>query len=68
MQKEDFEFININLNVRVELSNRKKNIADKPSFYLYGTILRVSDDAIVFKTDQKTSILRMCDIKSVVEW
>jgi len=59
MQKEDFDYINKNLNVRIELT---------PGFFLYGTILRVSDDSIVFKTDQKTSILRMTDIKSVLEW
>jgi hypothetical protein len=59
MQKEDFEYFENISNVKLVLKNE---------FTLYGTILRVSDDCIVFKTSQKTSILPMSDILKVLEW
>jgi len=58
MQKEDFVFFE-NLNVKLEL---------KTGYALFGTILRVSDDCLVFQTNQKTSILPMSDILRVLEW
>lgn len=58
MQKEDLEFF-LGRNVKLEL---------KTFFALYGEILKVSDDCLIFKTRQKTSIIRFEDIASVLEW
>ena len=59
MEKEDFQFFEEISNVKIEL---------KTGFALFGEILRVSNDCIVFQTKQKTSIIPMSDILRVLEW
>lgn len=62
MQKEDIEYITPNTPVKIAF----KTNTGRP-FFLVGIILRVSDDCIVFKTDQKTSILPIDTILEVKE-
>ena len=58
MRKEDFEFF----------EGKPLKLVLKPNeFALYGKILRISDDCIIFQTKQKTSIIPFQNIFSLVE-
>ena len=58
MQKQDFEYF---------LGKPLRLILKPHDFSLYGKILRVSDDCIVFQTKQKTSIIPFQNISSLME-
>ena len=58
MEKEDLEYF-IGQDVKLVLEN---------NFRLYGTIEKISDDSIIFKSRDRTSLIRFSIIKEIVGW
>ena len=56
MKREDIELF-LNQNVK---------LVQDDGFVLYGTIQNVTDDSVLFSTDQKTSLIAINYIKEIV--
>ena len=60
MKKEDVEYFAV--------PKRNVKITLYPNFSIIGHIDRVSDDCFIFTTSQKSSLIKMADLKTIVEW
>jgi len=58
MKKEDLRIF-LNQSVKLVLNN---------NFRLFGEIIKVTDDSIIFKTKERTSLIKFEFIREIVGW